>query len=216
MTPPILYSLQNCPYALRARIALIMAKQTVQLRAIKMNNKPIEMLQASAKGTVPTLLLNDQTVVDESLDIMLWALRINDPCNLLLNQNGNSLAAMLNLIHESDHTFVANLKQYKSARRYHDEHEIKYRKRCEYFILKLENNLQEHDYLMADHATLADYAILPFIRQFAKVDRHWYLQSPYPKLQLWLKGLLQGQVFSQAMVKYPLWLDHKKEYLFPA
>lgn len=215
MAHPILYSLQNCPYALRARICLLMAKQTVELRAIKINHKPTEMLAASAKGTVPTLVLNDHTVIDESLDIMLWALRINDPCDLLLKKTENSLVSMLDLIHESDNEFVGNLKKYKSARRYHDGEEIKHRQECEIFILKLEEYLQEHDYLMGNHASLADYAILPFIRQFAKVDRHWYLQAPYPKLQHWLKEQLQSQVFSQAMVKYPLWLDDKKVSLFP-
>jgi len=98
MKLPILYSLQNCPYAMRARLAILLARQTVMLRAIVMQNKPAEMLALSPKGTVPVLVLeseNKKYVIDESLDIMLWALNINDPENLLYSQDADALAEML-------------------------------------------------------------------------------------------------------------------------
>jgi glutathione S-transferase len=211
---PVLYSLQNCPYAMRARMGLLLAQQPVMLRAIVMKNKPAEMLAASPKGTVPVLVLTDESVIDESLDIMLWALRQNDPSNLLYSENPSAFPAMLTLINSSDNKFTNALSKYKHAVRYHETSEVYYRRQCEIFIIELEQRLAAHDYLMGMTPSLADYAILPFIRQFARVDRQWYLQAPYPHLRRWLNAHLQSQPFSQAMTNYPLWLESQEECLF--
>ncbi len=214
MPHPILYSLQHCPYAMRARMGILLAKQPVMLRAIVLKNKPPEMLEASPKGTVPVLVLDKNLVIDESLDIMLWALRQSDPDNLLYNDQPERFSTMLTLIKKYDNEFKDYLEKYKCAKRYHEKSKIDYRQQCESFIVDLEARLTAHDFLMGAKPSLVDYAILPFIRQFARVDRKWYVQAPYPELQRWLKAQLQSRLFSKAMTKFPLWLDNHEEFLF--
>ena len=214
MLLPILYSLRQCPYAMRARMGLLLAKQPVMLRDIVMKNIPSEMLAVSPKGTVPVLLFNDSTVIDESLDIMIWALKQNDPNNLLFNHQPNTFPNMIDLINRNDNEFVNSLKKYKAAARYHDTTEISCRQYCEPFIAYLEQCLTKHNYISGAKPSLADYAILPFIRQFSRVDRKWYLQAPYPNLQHWLDRQYQNPIFTKAMTKYPQWLDTKKSILF--
>lgn len=214
MSLPILYSLRQCPYAMRARIGLLQAKQPVILRDIVMKNIPSEMLAASPKGEVPILVFEDSSVIDESLDIMIWALKQSDPSNLLFNHQANTYQDILNLINRNDNEFVDALKKYKAAARYHDSEEINCRQQCEPFISYLEQRLTKHDYIFGDTASLADYAILPFIRQFSRVDRKWYLQAPYSNLQRWLERHYQNPIFSKAMTKYPQWLENKESILF--
>lgn len=214
MSLPILYSLRQCPYAMRARIGLLLAKQTVILRDIVMKNIPDEMLTASPKGTVPVLVLDDSTVIDESLYVMIWALNQNDPNNLLYSHMPGIYEKMLRLINRNDTEFVETLNKYKAASRYHDNNEVTYRQQCEPFIGYLEKCLARHEYFMGDTPGLADYAILPFIRQFSRVDRQWYSQAPYPKLQHWLEKHYQNPLFSKAMTKYPQWLECREEFLF--
>lgn len=214
MSLPILYSLRQCPYAMRARIGLLQAKQPVILRDIVMKNIPKEMLDASPKGEVPVLVFEDSSVIDESLDIMIWALNQSDPSNLLYNQLPNTYQSILDLINRNDNEFVDALKKYKAASRYHDSEEINCRQQCEPFIVYLEQRLAKHDYIFGDTASLADYAVLPFIRQFSRVDRKWYLQAPYPNLRRWLERHYQNPMFSKAMKKYPQWLDKKESILF--
>ncbi len=214
MTQPILYSLRQCPYAMRARMGILLAQQVVLLRDIVMTNIPHEMFIASTKGEVPVLVIDNNSVIDESLDIMVWALNQNDPDNLLYSHQKNAFEYMLTLINRSDNEFVDALKQYKAASRYHDNAEIECRQQCEVFIGYLENCLEKHEYIFGNTPSLADYAILPFIRQFSRVDRKWYLQSPYPKLRAWLEKHYQNPLFSKAMKKYPQWLDIKEDIIF--
>lgn len=214
MSLPILYSLRQCPYAMRTRIGLLQAKQPVILRDIVMKNIPKEMLDASPKGEVPVLVFEDSSVIDESLDIMIWALNQSDPSNLLFNHQTNTYQDMLDLINRNDNEFVDALKKYKAASRYHDSEEINCRQQCEPFIGYLEQCLTKHDYIFGNTVSLADYAILPFIRQFSRVDRKWYLQAPYPNLQRWLERHYQDPIFSKAMTKYPQWLENKESVLF--
>ena len=214
MTLPILYSLQNCPYAMRARLALLLAQQKVMLRAIVMQNKPPEMLVLSPKGTVPVLVLEDEsktTVIDESLDIMLWALKLNDPENLLYEQDADALVEMLQIIDDNDKDFKPKLEQYKRAKRFHGNDEEQCRLLCEPFIQKLEYRLTQDEYLMGSTPSLLDYALLPFVRQFSRVNRQLYLHGPYTHLQRWLNHHLQTRLFSRTMFKYPLWLDNHED-----
>lgn len=214
MSLPVLYSLRQCPYAMRARIGLLLAKQTIILRDIVMTNIPQEMFTASAKGEVPVLVFDDSSVIDESLDIMVWALKQTDPSNLLYKHQTGAFDEMLRLIQRNDIDFVNALKKYKAASRYHDKNEKDYRQECEVFIGELEKRLAMHDYFFGETASLADYAILPFIRQFSRVDKKWYLQAPYPNLRKWLEKHYQNPLFSKAMKKYPQWLDTKEEIIF--
>jgi len=199
---------------MRARIGLLLAKQTVVLRDIVMTNIPDEMLAVSPKGTVPVLLFENATVIDESIDIMIWALNQNDPNNLLYNQHAETYTEMLAFIKYSDQEFVEVLNKYKAAARYHDANETACRQQCETFIVQLEKRLSRHEFIMGTTPSLVDYAILPFIRQFSRVDKKWFSQAPYPKLQHWLEKHYQNPLFSKAMKKYPQWLENKETILF--
>lgn len=214
MSLPILYSLRQCPYAMRARIGLLLAEQPVMLRNIIMTNIPQEMFVASAKGEVPVLVFDDSSVIDESLDIMVWALKQNDPSNLLYIEQSNALDEMLSIIKHCDTNFVDSLKKYKAASRYHDDSKLEKQQQCEVFIEYLEAQLNKHDYIFGKTPSLVDYAILPFVRQLSRVDKKWYQQSPYPKLRKWLERHYQNPIFSKAMKQHPLWLDTKKEVVF--
>lgn len=211
MSLPILYSLRQCPYAMRARLGLLLAQQPVMLRDIVMTNIPEEMFEASPKGEVPVLVLGDGTVIDESIDIMRWALNINDPQDLLYKHHSNLIEEIKNFIKHNDNKFVEALKKYKAASRYHDNAEVERREECEIFIQDVEGRLSKQKYIFGDEPSLADYAILPFIRQFSRVDRKWFLQSPYQKLRNWLERHYQNPLFSKAMKKYPQWLDAKED-----
>lgn len=227
---PILYSLRNCPYAMRARIAIFKSQQKIELRDVVLNNKPEEMLDASPKGTVPVLVYKQQneqlSVIDESLDIMLWALKNSDPYNLLQRdahqanplengiKNNPILSEMLKLIYIFDNEFKSTLEAYKCAKRYHETNLEECRKACETYLKPIEECLNKHLYIMSNNESLVDIALLPFIRQFARVERQWYLQSPYPKLRQWLNNYLQSPMFTKVMAKYPLWQKNNKLTVF--
>jgi glutathione S-transferase len=210
---PILYSLQHCPYAIRARMGILLANQAIFLRAIDLNDKPEDMLEVSPTGTVPLLILDQSTVIDESLEIMVWSLENNDPDNLLRSDVTAALPKMLSIINKYDDEFKDWLEKYKCAKRYHETNKDYFRQQCELFISQLEQRLATNDFFMGEKASLVDYAIMPFIRQFARVERQWYLQSPYPNVRQWLNKHLQSRLFSKTMTKYPLWLESHESYL---
>jgi len=199
---------------MRARIAIFKAQQTVWLRDLVLSNKPDEMIAASPKATVPVLVLPDGTVIDESLEVMLWALHETDPHDLLHNESANLLATMLTLIDDFDVNFKQFLEQYKCAKRYQEADLTSRREACEVYIEKLEQRLTAHNFIISDKESLVDIALLPFIRQFARVERQWYLQSPYPKVRQWLNNYLQSPVFTKVMAKHPLWVDNRSVVIF--
>ncbi|WP_445946635.1 glutathione S-transferase [Shewanella sp.] len=211
---PVLYSLRNCPYAMRARLAIYAAKQQVQLRDLVLSNKPAEMLAVSPKGTVPVLVTASNQVIDESLAIMQWAFSQSDPDDYLDSKAPNALAEMLAVIEIFDHEFKGHLEKYRCSKRYHEPSLITDRQQCERYLTDLELRLCQHQYLISDKPSLVDLALMPFIRQFARVERQWYLQAPYPKLRHWLNGYLQSRMFSKVMEQHPLWLDAKQEVVF--
>lgn len=224
---PILYSLQHCPYAMRARLGLLMAQQQVLLRAITMKNKPEDMLALSPKGTVPVLVLNhpslnsthvasndEPIIIDESLDIMIWALQQNDPQDLLHKDNPSDFIDTIDLIRRNDKEFKPQLEIYKKAKRFRLNNVLEERKKCELFIAELEQKLATNKYLIGQKPGLIDYALLPFVRQFSRVHRSWFVQAPYPNLRIWLETHMQSLLYSKAMAKYPLWLDEHEECLF--
>ena len=214
MTYPILYSLQHCPYAMRARMALLMAKEDVLLREIVTKDKPKEMLLVSAKGTVPVLVLDGGAFLDESLAIMLWTLKRNDPEDLLKASDPSILTEMLGLIDECDVGYRANLSAYKHAKRFHIDTEIVLRSACEMYIQKLEDLLDGQSYFFGESLSLADLAILPFVRQFANTDKKWFRETHYKKLSKWLSNFMESILFTKTMRKYALWNDSHQEFLF--
>ena len=219
MSLPILYSLRNCPYAMRARIALFKAQLHINLREVLLSNKPEEMIMVSEKGEVPILVLGDDSapsiVIEESLEVMLWALAKSDPDNLLYQHDPQALPNMLNLVTQFDNEFKACLNAYKCAKRYRENNITECRQACEIYIQELENRLANTSchkpFIMSDQESLADIALLPFIRQFAKVERQWYLKSPYPKVRQWLNHYLQSTMFTKVMAKHHVWVARDKK-----
>lgn len=204
---PILYSLRNCPFAIRARMAIYYAQQPIVLRDVVLSDKPNAMLTASPKGTVPVLVLTspEASVIEESIEVMLWALSSTDPDDFLRQSQPEVLAKMMSMISTFDNEFKRLLEEYKCAKRYHETNISECRNRCETYIKDLEEKLSTHQFLMSDKPSLVDIALLPFIRQFSRVERQWYLQSPYPNLRRWLDHFLQSRMFSKVMTKHPIW-----------
>jgi glutathione S-transferase len=208
---PILYSFRRCPYAMRARMALRRASITVELREVSLGDKPQAMLELSAKGTVPVLLAN-KLMLDESLDIMYWAMDQADPGQWLY---ADLQVRTETLIHENDGSFKTHLDQYKYWDRFPAQSQQYYRKQGETFLVKLEQLLQVNQYLLADRPTFADIAVFPFVRQFAFVDKHWFDNAGYSQLQLWLQGFLESPLFIQSMDKQPPWQSGDQPRFFP-
>lgn len=213
---PVFYSLRNCPYAIRARLGVYISGQAVQIRELRLDNKPSELLQASAKGTAPVLVLANGEVIEQSLDIMLWALNCRDRDNYLITDRPNTQQKMFRLIRLFDEEFITCLERYRSAKRYHDADLLSRREACEGYLQILEQRLLQYPYLFSATPSLADLAIIPFIRQFARVERQWYLSSPYSSVRDWLNGYLQCPMFSKVMVKIPLWSTHNAPVIFKA
>ena len=195
-----LYSFRRCPYAMRARMALRYSGVAVQIVEVSLKAKPAEMLALSAKGTVPVLSIDGQ-VIDESLAIMHWSLAQNDPQDWLLKGDLAGQAHIAALIEENDQVFKVHLNRYKYAERYPEQPMDTYRAEGEVFLRKLEVLLEGRDYLLAAHPSLADVALMPFIRQFAHVDREWFGQTPYVRLQGWLQRFLASDLFVGVMQK---------------
>ena len=191
-----LYSFRRCPYAMRARMALRYSGVAVSIVEVSLKAKPAEMLAISPKGTVPVLDAKGQ-VIDESLEIMRWALAQNDPQDWLFG--GDSRIA--ELIQENDQVFKVHLNRYKYAERYPEQPMEAYRAEGALFLRKLDELLDGRDYLLTDHPSLADVALLPFVRQFAHVDREWFAQTPYVRLQVWLQRFLESELFTAIMKK---------------
>jgi glutathione S-transferase len=203
---PVLYSFRRCPYAMRARMALLVSETPVRLREVVLRAKPEEMIAASPKATVPVLVLPDGQVIDESLAIMHWALEHKDPQNWL--QRSDAEAA---LIAEADGPFKEHLDRYKYPVRYDNVDPEEQRAGGLIFLKKLDGLLQESGQLMVAKPTLADHAIFPFVRQFANNDRRWFDQLPLPALQKWLGDHLASALFTTTMVKYPQWMSGDAE-----
>lgn len=208
---PVLYSFRRCPYAMRARLAMAASGQRCELREIVLRNKPAEMLAASPKATVPVLVLPDGNVIDQSLDIMQWALQQHDPEGWLAAGSA-SLATRQALIAANDGLFKRDLDRYKYPNRYAGEHGSddktfaeSHRSSAARWLMELEALLCSHDWLCGRTASLADMAILPFVRQFAHTDAAWFAEQPWPHLLGWLARWESGRLFERVMEKYPTW-----------
>ena len=191
---PILYSFRRCPYAIRARMALIYADICVEIKEVQLNNKPEHLLLISPKATVPVLQLTNGKVIAESLDIMRWALGLHDPEKWL--RFGNDAEA---LIKRNDGDFKYYLDRYKYADRYPDFSQEYYRQKAEVFLAELEARLVNSKYLCGHSLSIADVAIFPFIRQYAGVDRDGLERSVFQALTKWLDTLLSLELFTVAM-----------------
>jgi len=211
---PILYSFRRCPYAIRARLAIAAGGKIVELREIMLADKAPEFLQASPSGTVPCLK-DGVTVIDESLDIMFWALEKSDPESLLVPQEG-TLAASLELVELCDGPFKHHLDRYKYDTRYADANKQAERAQASTFLQLLDGRLTDRSWLFGARASLADFAVLPFVRQFANADRDWFDQQDWETLKTWLIAFERSAIFQAVMPKWQKWRTGDEQILFPA
>ena len=199
MKPPTLYTFRRCPYAIRARLAIAASGVPVQQQEVALRHKPPEMLALSPKGTVPVLHTADGRVIDQSLDIMRWALQQHDPRGWLDQADAPESLALIGL---NDGPFKQALDRYKYPERHPDQPAAHWRKQGVATLLAdLDQRLQAHPQLLGDRVGLVDMALLPFVRQFAKVDEAWFDQAPLPALRQWLHQHLSDPLFESVMQK---------------
>lgn len=214
-TVPILYSFRRCPYAMRARMSLVIAGQSVQLREVVLRDKPAEMLTASAKGTVPVLILPSGRIIDESIDVMHWALMQSDP----EGWGVPNTVAMDKLIAENDGPFKHHLDRFKYATRYEGADPDVERASAEEYLAALDARLLGTKHLMGDSRSLADIAIFPFVRQFISAanerTEEGFSAQRFPSLNRWLKGHVSSPLFAAVMTKYPQWQSGQPGVNFP-
>ena len=199
MVHPILYSFRRCPYAIRSRMVLSYMEVSVELREVLLNERPQSLYKISSKGTVPVLLLKDGKVLDESLDIMRWAIKQGEQ-----KLYEDKLNEQNQLIKYNDTKFKYWLDKYKYHVRYLEHSREYYQRKCSKTLAEYDMRLRENAYLMGDRIRLADIAIFPFIRQCANVDQNWF-NNKYPNLNRWLEIWKQSRLFKSVMMKYNQW-----------
>ena len=206
---------------MRARMALTIAGVSCRLWEIVLRDKPDEMLALSPKGTVPVLQLADGAVLDESLEVMAWALGGSDPEGWMTPDAGDR-DEMLALIAENDGPFKHHLDRYKYSTRYEDADPSEHRAAGEAFLKTFNDRISQYadddgagGYLFGRRRALADIAIFPFVRQFRIADPDWFDATPYGPLRVWLEGLTGSELFASVMSKYPLWKQSGEEHAFP-
>ncbi len=214
MDLPILYSFRRCPYAIRARIAIYQANIKCELREVVLNDKPDAMLALSAKGTVPVLQTTNGEVIEQSLDVMLWALRQHDPDDWLSGYNDDAKT----LIDENDGHFKHYLDRYKYHVAYPEHSSEYYRDKASLFLQTLEESLQSNPsgFLSGNKLGLLDVAIFPFVRQFANVDIDWFRKSSFQRVINWYGQIASMDLFQHCMDKYEQWQQGNAVVYFPA
>jgi glutathione S-transferase len=203
---PVLYSFRRCPYAMRARLALAISGERCGLREVKLAAKPDAMLAASPKGTVPVLVLPDGTVIDESLDIMRWTLARSDPEGWLERDDAALIAA-------NDGPFKYHLDRYKYPERHGAETSAQ-REHGLDFLRQLDDRLEKEGQICGAKRGLTDAAIMPFVRQFAAVDREWFDMQRLPHLKSWLAGHLSSELFAAIMIRAAPWSQNDPPVAF--
>lgn len=196
---PILYSFRRCPYAMRARMAMLASGVAYQHREVLLRDKPAAMLAVSPKGTVPVLVLVDGSVIDESIDIMCWALAQHDPEHWLPHNDAG-------LIKIFDGTFKFHLDRYKYADRFDDD-PLAHRAAGLAILTELDDRLSEQSYLGGATRGFSDIALFPFVRQFAQVDVDWFATRAPVAVRNWLATLMACDLFQRAMVQIPRWVE---------
>ncbi len=212
---PILYSFRRCPYAMRARLALLASGTDCELREVALARKPPALLLASPKGTVPVLVLPGGRVLEQSLDIMFWALSHHDPQHWLPASAWDMKQAMA-LIAHNDGDFKANLDRYKYPSRHELPDGLAHRTQGAQFLQTLDTQLSLLGFLHGSHFGLLDAAIAPFVRQFAHTDPAWFASQPWVALQQWLAAFEASDAYLGIMGKVPAWADGQPSSFFPA
>ena len=201
---PILYSFRRCPYAMRARLAIKASEILVEIREITLKEKPLEFLKLSPKGTVPVLVTYSGNVLEESIDIINWALNINDPQKWLAK--GQLSQSQINqLLNNLENQFKPNLDRYKYPNRFENINRDFHRDKNLDFLRYLDDLIKKNRALNCSHLSLIDYAIFPFIRQFRNVDDKWFDSLNFNFLKKWLFQLIDSKNFLSIMKKYDKW-----------
>tara|TARA_B100000513_G_scaffold117544_1_gene51635 strand:+ start:17 stop:679 length:663 start_codon:yes stop_codon:yes gene_type:complete len=213
MEYPILYSFIRCPYAMRARMALKLTSIKCEIREVRLNNKPKQMIDISPKGTVPVLDL-EKEVIDESNDIIEWALSSNNIFDGNIDYDQINLTN--NLIELFDSKFKYNLDRYKYATRYENIDKDKHKKECLEILIDLENLISNEGWILGSKINKLDISILPFIRQFRIADIDWFdKQNKIKGIQKILFNFLDSSLFKEVMHKYDVWEENAKPQFFP-
>ena len=213
MNYPILYSFIRCPYAMRVRMILKLADIKCELREERLNNKPEHMLEASPKGTVPVLILEDK-IIDESIDIVNWALNITNVFEGNIKQDQINLTE--ELIDLFDDKFKYHLDRYKYSNRYEDVDVEHHQNECLNILKKLETIIDGTNWIFGDSISKLDILILPFIRQFRIADQEWFdSQQNIPGIQRVLMNFLDSNIFKSVMNKYEEWCEGSDKIYFP-
>ncbi len=204
---PILYSFRRCPYAMRARMALLVSATACHIREVKLSCKPAELIAVSPKATVPVTVRTDGGAIVESLEIMRWALERNDPEGWLKREDHDLIAA-------NDGPFKHHLDRYKYPSR-HASDSAKHRESGLDLLGTLEGRLAAQANLCGEERGITDVAIFPFVRQFAQIDRDWFDAQPIPRLQAWLSRHLASPLFGAIMVRLEPWQPGDPPIGFP-
>lgn len=208
---PILYSFRRCPYAMRARWALLQAGLLVQWREIELKAKPAAMLEVSAKGTVPVLVLPDGSVIDESLAIMRWALQQADPRGVLEGEGSDFL------IEENDGPFKHHLDRFKYTDRYPGALKENHRQAGLEILRRWSERIRRNGWLLADRLALADAALWPFVRQWRLADEAGFDADHHlAPLREWLMRFLDDPMMERLMQRADPWLPGAMQPIFPA
>ena len=208
---PILYSFRRCPYAMRARMAIHISSQKCEIREVLLRDKPPSMLEYSSKGTVPVLVLQSGEVIDESLDVIDWALNLNDPYNWQRSKDNEKTKELIKI---NDGEFKHHLDRYKYSKRYDNEDPEFHRKKCLSFIEKVNSDLQNSKYIFDDAISYIDISLLPFIRQFRIADNEWFDELPYENVKSWLSNFLNSELLESIMSKHDLWKEGDEVTIF--
>jgi len=195
---PLLFSYRRCPYAMRARMALLSCDIDFDIFEISLKDKPKQMIEISPKGTVPVFVYKD-LVIDESIDIMNWATEQKN--NTSIKIHPNDLAIIKNIIKSNDGEFKNKLDLYKYTSNKEASLKIRYRKECEVYIRNIDERLNSQEYLLSNKFGYLDMAIFPFIRQFFNVDLKWFEQASYNNLKNWVERISISDLFIQVMKK---------------
>ncbi|MDA0238178.1 MAG: glutathione S-transferase N-terminal domain-containing protein [Proteobacteria bacterium] len=212
---PILWTFRRCPYAMRTRLAIKRSGISVYLREILLQDKPPEFIEDSEKATVPVLKLPDGKILEESLDIMRWALKQSDPddwCQVLVAEADYSKAFLTEL----DGTFKDALDRYKYASRYalNGDAVLRHRSIGTAFLQRINERLDEHPFVSGQKQGFLDIASLPFVRQFRIADPTWFDRQNWALLHVWLQQFIESEQFAVIMQKLKPWDSQQGEGIF--
>ena len=213
MDYPILYSFVRCPYAMRARMALKLTEIKCEIREVRLNNKPKHMIDMSPKGTVPVLVL-ENNIIDESNEIIDWALSFNNVFDGNLDEDQKDLTSRL--IELFDSKFKYNLDRYKYATRYENIDTEKHKMECLKILINLEDLISKDEWFLGKSINKLDISILPFIRQFRIADTDWFdKQNQITGIQQILDNFLNSKLYKDIMFKYDVWTENDIPQFFP-